>query len=506
MGIRIKKSVSNLFLVFIFSVTGNQIYAQGVKEIIIQNADSILSDKNIANGANRLIGNVEIIINEALMKCDSAYYFPAERLVEAFSHVHINRADTLQLWGDYMQYNELDSMIRVKDNVVLVNNDAKLYTQILNYNLVSDVGYYPVEGIIYNGDNTLSSKTGYFYSKINTAVFNDSVIIKTPDYTIYSNSLKYNTEQKITYFLDSTDIYSEENHIFCENGEYNTQTKIFLISKNAQLENTSRSLTGDSIYYDDNLQFGIARSNVTINDTSKNIILTSNYAEYYKVPEKAYLTKEAVLIQIIENDSLFLHADTLKLNTDSANNRVIFAYYNVKFFKSNMQGMCDSMYFSQKDSVLQFHGEPVLWSGENQITGNYMEIYMKNDVMDRMEIIGNSFLGSIVDTNQFNQVKGKHMTGYFNKNELDLIDVMGNGQTVYYLKDDNDMIGVNLSICSNMKIYVKDRRPFIIKNLVKPDATLYPTEQAPKDQLVLENFKWLDKYRPKKKSDIFLWK
>jgi len=482
------------------------LYGQNVKEIIIQNADSILSNKRIAKGANRLIGNVEIIINEALLTCDSAYYYPEQRLVDAYHHVHVNRGDTLQLWGDYMQYSEADSMIRVRKDVVLVNKDAKLYTQILNFNLINNVAYYPVIGQIFNGDNELISKKGTFYSNIDIALFSDSVVIHTPDYTIYSDSIEYDTENKIAYFLDSTHIINEENNIKCKKGWYNTNTRIFMITEDAYMENQGRTLEGDSIYYNDSTQFGIARSNVTITDTTRNILLKGNYAEYYRNPERAFLTDSAMMIQVFEEDSVFLHADTIRLANDSTGNRLIYAYYKVKYFKSNLQGMCDSLFYSNKDSVLQFHDKPVIWSGENQITANYIEMFLKNGAINHINMEGLAFLALMEDTSKFSQVKGKKMTGYFRDNELYMVDVEGNGQSVYYLKDEDDYIGVNVSICSNMKIYIKEKKPFMIKNLVNPDATLYPLDQAPQNELILENFKWLGKLRPLEKNDIFIWK
>ena len=500
------KILSIILLSFIYFTNEHTLHSQKVKEIIIKEADSIVFNKNIANGANRLLGNVEIIINRALMKCDSAYYYPEQRLVDAFNNVHINRGDTLQLWGDYMQYSEVDSMIRVRDNVVLVNNNARLLTQILNYNLETDVGYYPVKGEIFDGPNELVSRHGEFYTNIDMALFSDSVVIHTPDYTIYSDSIKYDTKNKISYFLDSTHIINEENHIKCERGWYNSQSKIFVITQNAFMENKGRTLEGDSIYYNDNEKYGIARSNVTIADTTKNILLKGNYAEYYQEPEKAYITNRAQMIQIIEEDSLFLHADTIRLFTDSLENRNILAYYHVKFYKSNMQGMCDSMFYSDKDSIIEFHREPVMWSGLNQLTADYIEMIMKNGNIDHMNMLGLAFIGLKEDSAKYSQVKGKEMTGYFQDNELHLIDVKGNGQSVYYLKDEEEYIGVNVSICSNLKIYVKQRKPFVIKNLINPDATLYPIEQAPQSELIIEKFKWMGDSRPNKKEDIFVWK
>jgi hypothetical protein len=95
------------------------------------------------------------------------------------------------------------------------------------------------------------------------------------------------------------------------------------------------------------------------------------------------------------------------------------------------------------------------------------------------------------------------MTGYFRNNELYKIVTRGNGQTVYYARDKGELIGVNIAQSSDLTIWLKDNRPDKIIFQVKPTGTLYPLDTAPREELILKDFKWLEALRPKNKNDIF---
>lgn len=500
-----KLSVKIILVVLLFSVFYST-YAQKVSKIDILNADLIEYDKTTGISAKRLLGNVKIDIDSAIMTCDSAYYYSEERIVDAFSNVHVIKNDTIHLYGNFMKYNGETQLIKVKEDVTVLDENTKLVTDSLDYNIDLNYGFYNTGGIITNEENRLTSIKGYFYPDANTIIFSDSVVFTNPDYTISSDSLKYISTNKTTYFLLETEIYNDENYIFCEKGYYNSELKTFEITKNALMQNNERILTGDSIYFDKTLGYGKAISNVEIIDTTQNVILSGEFAEYYEDPEMAYMTKKAILKQIIEDsDTVFIHADTILTFTDTLGYKNMKAYHKVKIFKSNLQGKCDSIYYSGKDTVIQMHTNPVLWSEENQLTSRYIEIYYKNEALDRLEMTDVAMIISEEDTSKYNQVKGKKMIGYFKNNELYKVDVVGNGQTIYFPKDGDEFIGMNKGECTNLTIYIEDKKPNRIIYLTKPTSSLIPLEEVPHSELKLKDFQWLDAYRPKTRDDIFKW-
>jgi len=323
---------------------------------------------------------------------------------------------------------------------------------------------------------------------------------------MYSDTLKYNTISKIAYFLGPTDIISEENFIYCENGWYDTDKNISQFNKNAFLRNKEKILKGDSIYYERETGLGKAFINVELIDTAQNLILMGNKAIYEEVSEYAMITDRALMIQVENTDSLFIHADTLQTAADTIpDKKLIKAYRHVKIYRHDLQGKCDSLVYAENDSAFSFFGEPVLWSEENQLTADFIAIKMRESALYRIDMISSAFIISREDTSRFNQIKGRDMQGWFKNNQLHLIDVNGNGQTIYYAEDKGELQGVNKAESANLKIYLKDKKVDKINFMTKPDATYYPLEKFPPASSKLENFKWLEEYRPLNRYDVFRW-
>jgi len=210
-----------------------------------------------------------------------------------------------------------------------------------------------------------------------------------------------------------------------------------------------------------------------------------------------------MFIYIMDDDSAFVHADTLRTMMDSAGHRQMKGYHDVRLFKSNLQGTCDSLFYTTQDSILRLYHSPVLWSGGNQLSANYIEIWTKNREIYQLHMQQLAFLINQEDSGKFNQIKGKTMICHFSNNQLYRINVNGNGQTVYYAKDKDDLIGVNIAQSSDLVITVKDNKPDIIRFITKPSATLYPVGLAPKEELILKDFKWNESLRPLNRFDIF---
>ena len=460
--------------------------------------------QEIANGAYRLIGNVRFEHEGTIMYCDSAYWYRLKNSLEAFSRVHLVQGDSVDLYGDYLTYDGNTKLAVIQRNVKLIGRNTELLTSELEFNVSTSTAYYTKHADIKSGDNKLTSRVGYYYSRNEMYHFIDSVVLKNPEYTIYSDTLKYNTLSSIAYFYGPTEILGDSSYIYCEDGWYNTETDISMLKQNALVRNLKQTIKGDSLYYERNTGFGEGYSNIELLDEEQNIILKGDHALVNQKTDSALLTLNAQFIYITgDNDSVFVHADTLRASPDSAGFRELKAYYGVRLFKADLQGMCDSLFYSTSDSILKLFDEPILWSGQNQLSANYMEIWTKNKQVDQVHMQQTAFMINEEDSGKYNQIKGKNMIGYFRDNEAYKVDVKGNGQTVYYAKDKEELVGVNLAQSSNLTIYLEDNKPNNIRFYVKPNGTTYPLEMAPEEELILKDFKWLDTLRPRNKEDIF---
>ncbi|MBN2482387.1 MAG: hypothetical protein JXB19_11640 [Bacteroidales bacterium] len=491
---------SLVFLISLYmavSATGQQ-----TKQIEWQ-AAFVNYDANIGQGAYRLIGDVRFDHEDVLMFCDSAYFYSKTNSLDAYHRIHINKSDTVHVYGDFMHYDGNTRIAQIWQNVKMEGQNTILYAPRVEYDLGSNIGYYTSYADIESGENHLRSRRGYYYANDETYFFRDSVTLVNPDYTMYSDTLRYHIPTSIAYFLGPTEIISDSGYIYCENGWYNTDANTSMLKEKAFVQNQNQLVTADSMYYERETGYGEAYSNIDLFDEEQNVILRGDRASFNQKEDRALLTDSALFIFITEEDSIYVHADTLRAITDSVGVRQFKAYYKVRFFKSNLQGKCDSLFYGTSDSILRLYYEPVLWSGENQLSAEYIEMRTKNKqveqlYMDRVAVIINQ-----EDSTKFNQIRGRSMTCYFRGNDLYRIEAVGNGKTVYYAKDQDDVIGVNVAESSDLTIWFKDNAIDDIRFYVNPVATLYPLELAPEEELILDDFSWYESIRPRNKEDVF---
>jgi len=262
-------------------------------------------------------------------------------------------------------------------------------------------------------------------------------------------------------------------------------------------------MKGDSIYYERETGYGEAYHDIELVDEEQNVILKGDMAFVNENEDRALLTDSALFIYITDEDSIYVHADTLRALSDSAGFREFKAYYDVRFYKSNLQGKCDSLFYSAADSILRLYVNPVLWAGVNQLSAEYIEIRTKNRQIDELEMDQLAFIINQEDSSRFNQIRGRSMVCYFRDNDLFRIDAKGNGQTVYWVKDQDELIGVNVAESSDLTIFFQENEVHTISYLIRPTAVLYPPELAPKQDLILKDFMWHEDLRPKDKNDIY---
>lgn len=498
------------------------------KQIEIVNGDNLTYDESKGGKVRKIIGNVVFKQEDVMMYCDSAYQYTDKNAIDAFGRVHIQQGDSLNLYGDTLRYDGDTKKAILSKNVRLSDKEMTLVTEHLLYDMNTKIGNYNGGGKITNKDNTLTSKYGYYYSESKDFYFKKDVVLVNPDYTIYTDTLRHNTFTKISYFYGPTRIIAKNNLIYCENGWYNSVKDICQFNRNAYLKTDGQKLGGDSLYYDRKKGYGKAIKNVELVDSAEKIILNGDLAEYFELQDKSVITGKALLTQYFGGDTLFLHADTLKSTYDTAyfrikkqleklkkpampdsikdNHRQLYAYNKVKFYKKDMQGMCDSLVVNAGDSLMKMFDFPVLWSDSSQITGDRIDIKNYSGKIDWLYIPNNSFIASKEDSARYNQIKGKTMKGFFVNNEMKRLKVDGNGQVVYYVKEDNGAyIGVNKADCNNMMIYMKNNSVSKIAMLGKPSGAMHPYKELSIEDLILKDFKWLHARQPKKKSDIFIW-
>lgn len=507
-------SIFKIFAVcFVFLLSGTVIIAQDeqenqVKKVEILHANSLEYDEYTGVKAKRLLGEVVFRHEEAYMFCDSAWFFDNSNTIQAYNNVRIKQGDTILLVGKYLEYDGNSKIAKMRDSVVLKHNKSFLLTDSLDYDRNLDMAYYFEGGKMYDGDNRLFSRRGYYYTKLKDYYAVDTVVLKNPQYNIYSDTLRYNTDSAIAFFYGPTQIISDSNYIYCENGNYNTSTDEAAFSENAWLRSGSNYLKGDSLYYDRKIRYGEAFKNVSVIDTVENLNAYGNYGYYFEDPRNAMLTDSTFVVYVTDGDSVFLHSDTVYISVDTSDFKLIRAFYEVQVYKSDLQARCDSLVFYTKDSVAHMFFEPVLWSEKNQITADHIEVHFVDKNPERFYLTGNAFSIERYDSVHYNQMKSRNITGYIKDKKINKIDMFNDCQTVYFIVDDDtdEIVAMNKVVSTNMTVLFKDDKINNIWFYELPDGETIPIEQIKYEKTLLKDFRWLDKYRPMSKYDIFVWK
>lgn len=508
-------SILILFVNFLFSQSESDSTKNKIIEIIHSN--SMEYDENISIEANRLLGDVVFTHDEAFMFCDSAYFYKDDNKMIAYGDVKITRGDTLLIICKKLEYDGNKKKASMKDSIILKHYHSYLLTNFLDYDRNTEIAYYHDGGIIIDSINKLVSRRGYYYVNEKDYYAVDTVVLTNPDYIIYSDTMKYNISNEIADFFGKTDIISDSNYIYCEKGFYNTHNNTASISGNAWLRSGSNYLYGDSIYYDRKIKFGKAFQNVSIIDTVENLTANGNYAYYYEEPENAMITDSLLVTYVTkENDSIFLHSDTIRITTDTANNKLLRAYNKVQIFKDDLQARCDSLTFFSLDSIIHFYKSPIVWAeGNKQAVADHIYAYLQDKKPKFFYLNDNALIIENIDSVFFNQVSCNKIKATLTDNKMDSVNCYNNVKTIYYIPEEDEEIKDTVIYSYNQSNYLTtdSMTVFILNDALdhlwiygKTDAYMYPIDQIPTDKYKLENFLWFDKYRPKIMKDIFIWK
>lgn len=504
-GITLKYKII-IVLAGLLCLMHTNVEAQKKSKVEINNSDDLLFLRNETPPKNVFWGNVYITHGDIKMYCDSVNQYDTENRLEAFGRVHIINADTVHIYGDYLKYNGNTRLAEMRDNVRLQNKSVTVTTQFLDFDMNESVGYYFNGGKIIDESNTLTSSVGRYYTREDLLFFKDSVEVLNKDYILKSDTLKYNTVSKTAFILGPTTIENEDETLYSEDGWYNTDTGISQFFKNTSLNSDEYQIKGDSIYLDKNNETARIFDNVELRDTINNLILRGHFLETFKNTEEALMTDSAVFIQIAEQDSLFLHSDTLTISKDTAGFELIKAFHHVKFFRTDLQGKCDSLVYSMQDSTIRLFNDPVLWAQGNQMVADTIGIETQNQEVKYLHFRGSSFLTAKEDSTFYNQIKGKNMLGHVKDNKIYKLDIDGNGETLYYPKDKGALLGMNVAKSSDITILIKENKIDQIIFIKKPDGNMYPLFEVEQEMLFLKDFKWFEGIQPRSKEDIFIWR
>ncbi|WP_353778324.1 OstA-like protein [Winogradskyella sp. 3972H.M.0a.05] len=499
-------------------------FAQQPKRIFIKYSGFAVSNKDGVREFIRDNSQQIHFIHEGIdMFCDKAIYYEKDDFIEAFSNVNMKQGDSINMTAEYVEYSGKTQLAFASGDVILKEPKSTLTTDTLHFDRTRQEAYYKSGGrVVRDSSGTITSQIGRYYMSASKYQFVNDVKLVNPDYTIDTNYLDFYSETGHAYLFGPSTITTEESKTYCEKGFYDTETKVGYAVKNSRIEYDSRIFEGDSMFVDNNRGFASGTNNITITDTINNSVIKGHYAEIFREKDSAFITKRAVAITVQENDSVYIHGDRLMV-TGKPEHRITRAYYNVKLYKSDLAGKCDSIHADHKTGLTQLINlerfgtsdpfsakrKPVLWNLGNQMTGDSIHLIsdVKTEELDSLKVFQNAFLISkdtIGDSDGFNQIKGQRLIGLFKDNELYNVDIIKNAEKIYYSRNENnELVGIDKSKSGSINIKIVNSEIEEIRLLQQIDGDIYPEEEFPKNARLFRGFDWRDEERPKSVEDLF---
>lgn len=464
----------------------------------------------------KLLHNVVFTQESTTVYCDSAYFYNKRNEMEAFGRVRIVDDSTV-ITAKKLIYQGDEGMALLRQDVVYKKGRKVLYTDILDYNLVTEVGEFKENGKLVDEQNTLTSLYGVYHSKIGRAYFYKDVLLVSPDFNLKADTLEYSSISKVAVTKGPTYIENKDGTtVDADGGRFKT-AQDQTIFDDGTIETRNYIVTGDELFIDDQKKFYTAEGNVVMTSKKDDIVIYGDKAIYDKKAGTSKVYGRPLMKRIMRQDTFFMVSDTLVSieNVDKDKERIL-AFHNILMYKSNMQGKCDSVAYFLSDSTIHMYNDPVLWNKNSQMVSDSMDLFFEKDILKTMTLRKNAFLISIDTLGQYNQIKGRKMVGVFNAfGDIQKMDINGNGESHYFvLKGDSLMIGMNKIFCSAMTLRFQDNLMQNISFYTQPEAKFIPPHELNESDMYLEGFDWREDERPelyqvatyytKEESDAYL--
>ncbi|MDE7469889.1 MAG: LPS export ABC transporter periplasmic protein LptC [Paramuribaculum sp.] len=463
-----------------------------------------------------LLGNVKLRKEGMWMFCDSAHFYETGDNFRAYGNVRMEQGDTLFVYGDELEYTGADELATLYGyngrKVRMINRDVKLTTDVLNYSLADKVGYYDVGGELTDKSNHLVSREGEYYPDSKMAYFYRNVVLTGLDdndtLKMYTDTLEYNTSTSVATIVDRTLIISKDGEIVTTSGNYATQSGFAdLFSRSTVHTRRGNTLTGDTIFYDRNRGFGEAFGMVVMTDSARKSMIEGDYAFYDELSDSAFVTGRALVKEYSHGDTLYMHGDTIIAYTDPVDSaKVTNVFHKVRFYRSDLQGLCDSLSYAGSDSVIYMYRHPVVWSGERQIFGNTIMLHLNDSTVDWARLPDFAFVAEHLGEDCFNQLTGSDMTAWFDENsDLRRLYVEGNLNMINFpMENDSTYNKFAFVESTNLDCYFKNNTIDHAHVWPQNEGNVTPLYLAKRNSYILDKFAWYGDLRPLAPGDVFI--
>ena len=433
-----------------------------------------------------------------------------------------------------------DNLIHFYENVTITDKAFGLKSDSLDFDTKERIAYFKAPTFIIKDSAYIYCEAGYYNLKTRNASFEQNVQYKKDSTMSEAQRLEYNDSLRLYTLTGNAHFKDNESEAYADKIVKDELNKIITLEGNAFYKSKTQSARGEKLIYNEDKEAFVSTGRSTIID--KSIIITADFTEYSGKSEKGRAkgnvefidTSSNIILNAIDltfdnsinymlaygdsvnyllirmvsdGDTTYLSADTLlskNIIVETDTTETMRAYNNVKIYNKDYQAVADSLVNFPQDSIYVLYKKPVMWSEDTQITGDTINMTMKNKKLDKIYARNNGFIGNFIAGHLYNQIKGSRINISFENDSLRYMNVNGNAESIYHMEEDNkSLTGTVKTVCSSIDFDFKENKISNIKFHGDPKSNLTPIKKEISNPQVLEGFSWYGHIRPANKDDVY---
>ena len=457
--------------------------------------------------------NVKLTKEAASLETSVLSYNTSTRIAH-FNNNGILKKDSTTVTSKSGTYNAQNEDAEFFGNVIIQNPSYNIKSEKIRYNTKTNIATFLAPTYIKRGNSTVYCEDGWYNTSTEEGFFKKNAKVNDPPNVLQGDEIYYNAKTKQGKIKGNVNIIDsiKQTQLVTKDLTYDAATKTYTAIDSVQYTDYKKQIfaSGNKMVFSDSTKFMQIEGNGIIDARKDKTKVWGDNIRYNDSLKTFLASKNAYLAIEIEKDTLWIVADTLdyvgnKTSDSISLNGIFKAFHHVKIYKQDFQGLCDSLFYTSKDSTFTFYKKPIFWSDNTQFTADTIQMRLKNKKPDVVNLLENAFIISKTDTAMlFQQIKGRKSNIYFKDSKLNLMYVNGNSETIYYAQDDKKgFIGVNKAVASRMRITFKDKNAVDkIIMIGSPESDFIPIKQALTENMTLKGFSWQIEKRPNTKWDI----
>ncbi len=434
-------------------------------------------------------------------------------------------------------YNSAEKRFSFEDNVQIFTDSVFIVSNKVDYLTQTDEVVFNENTVAWKDENMLCANSGNYNRKWNRFTFDKDGYVMTKEQELWADLLIYYRGSGIADLNNNAQILDTLKKAIClaDRIAYRPNIRTIELTANPAVglysveEGISDTLflAGDTIrYYTkmlhevDSAAVAMAAERVrlsevdpiAIHDAERKAARTKK--KELKAPVSLEDGKSASMLKAVSplpSDSVKVAADSSALagdnlqgnGNDTTEVKFVDVYRNVRFYRSDLQGLCDSLVYSGLDSMARFYKRPVMWQENvNQFSADSIQGVIKQGKLSKVDLLSNAFIATQEDTLHYNQIKSQEMAAYFKDGELYRFDALGGVSAIFFMAEDGVISLMDQEECKMLTARIKDNQIQRTRSIEDLKQDVFPVFGLPLENQRLKGFEWRGEERPKSRFEV----